>query len=322
MPSPDGRSARPPAVPDKSAAPGGAAARLPFFTAGAVPAAVPPPARSAAATASDALAAAGLGAYDFDLVTGEAHWSPEALAIYGGFPGRPTAVQLRARVHPADWPKLYAVRTMAEVRARAELAETGRPPGPVPVDLPHRVVRPDGAVRRVRALGEYRFGPDGTPWRSVGVLRDETDQAPPADPHDPAALADRRGRALLAAELGTFDYDAASDRVTWDERTKIVFGEPAVGPDHRPLGRVLAAIHPDDRADARARIEAALNPATGGHFQASHRIVRPDGTVRRIAARADVFFAAAGGGRRAVRTVGVIEDVTESVIEGVTARPR
>ena len=300
MPTPDGLAPVPAAPPD----------RLPFFTAAAVPAAVPPPAAADGASAADALAASGQGVYDFDLVTGAARWSAAALAIYGGFPAPPTVAQLRARVHPSDWPKLYAVRMAAEATARGEHARTGAPPAAVRVDVPHRVIRPDGSLRRVRACGEYRFGPDGTPRRSVGTLRDETEAVPADDPLDAAVLADRLGRALAAAGLGTFDFDPAADRVTWDARTKLVFGLTAAAPDHRPLAQIVAAIHPEDRDDARAQIDAAMDPRTGGHFRASHRIVRPDGSVRRIAARADVIFADGPGGRRAVRTVGVIEDLT------------
>ena len=298
MPTPAGTPADPPARP-------------PFLTAAASPAAVPPPVVTDGESAADAMAASGQGVYDFDLITGEARWSRAALAIYGGFPAPPTATQLRARVHPSDWPKLYAVRINAEVAARAEHARTGLPPAPVRVDVPHRVVRPDGSVRRVRACGEYRFGPDGTPWRSVGALRDETDAVPADDPLDAAVVADRFGRALAAAGLGTFDFDPAADRVTWDARTKVVFGLPVGAPDQRPLGHILGAIHADDRADARAKIAAAMDPRTGGHFDSNHRIVRPDGSVRRVGCRADVIFADGPDGRRAVRTVGVIEDLTD-----------
>ena len=271
--------------------------------------ALSPPDPAADHSSAEAIDAANLGVYDFDLTTGAAPWSDRALAIYGGFDGPPGTVQLRSRVHPLDWPKLYAARQAADRHGReAARAAGGGPIPPAPVDVLHRVTRPDGAVRWVRATGEYRFGPDGTARRSVGVLRDVTDEM--AERERLAAAAERRGRALAAAGLGTFDFDPRGDAVLWDGLAKRAFGLPEDAPDARPMAAVLAAIHPEDREDAAAAIARALDPLTGGRFEASHRIVRPDGSVRRIAGRADVEFADGFGGRHAVRTVGVIEDVT------------
>ncbi len=253
--------------------------------------------------------AARLGVYDFDLVTGAAAWSDRALEIYGGFDEPPTVVQLRARVHPLDWPKLYAARQDADSHAAAVQQTPDQAPAPLPTDLTHRIILPNGQLRWVRATGEYRFGPDGTLLRSVGVLRDVTDET--ASQHEVAADADHGRRALAAADLGTFDYNARTDVVRWDARTKVIFGLPADAPDDRPLAATVEYFHPDDRANVHAAISRALDPHVGGRFEAKHRIVRPDGTVRHVAGRAVVEFAKGFGNRYAVRTVGTIEDVTD-----------
>ncbi|MFH5806100.1 PAS domain-containing protein [Alienimonas sp. DA493] len=269
--------------------------------------------------AAEAVAAARLGVYDFDLIAGAATWSEHALEIYGGFDAPPSTVQLRARVHPLDWPKLYAARQDADRHAALALArrrvrgngERGADEAlpPLPTDVLHRIIRPDGALRWVRATGEYQFRADGTPRRSVGVLRDVTEEM--GERARLAAEIERGRRALDAAGLGTFDFDARTDAVRWDGATKRIFGLPESAPDERPLTEVLEQIHPEDRELLCVAISRSMDPHVGGRYDAHHRIVRADGVVRRIAWRSIVEFAEGYGGRHAVRTVGTIEDVTD-----------
>ena len=291
------------------------------------PAADVPPADASAApapgadAATEAVAAAGLGVYDFDLVAGTAAWSERALTIFGGFDAPPTAVQLRARVHPLDWPKLYAARQEAERHSAEALADfteadraAGRAPDAYLTDVLHRVIRPDHEVRWVRATGEYQFGPDGAARRSVGVLRDVTEEM--EERARLAAEIERRRRALAASGLGTFDYDARTEAVLWDAQTKQIFGLPEDAPDARTLAQVAELLYPDDRDHVHAAFGRAMNPEGGGRLAVGHRIVRPDGSIRRVLACGAVEFADGFSGRYPVRTVGTIEDVTDG-----SARP-
>lgn len=68
----------------------------------------------------------------------------------------------------------------------------------------------------------------------------------------------------------------------------------------------LEAIHPDDRDRVRA---ATVTKQAAGLYDEEYRIIRPDGTERRIRDRAFVVRDAAGA---VLRIVGVAEDVTES----------
>ena len=259
--------------------------------------------------ADEAVRAAGLGVYDFDLIAGTARWSGRALELFGGFDGPPTATQLRARVHSLDWPKLYAARQEAARHGALAERPPRQPPPPFPTDVLHRVIRPDGSVRWLRATGEYQYDEDGQVRRSVGVLRDVTremeERARLAD------LAEGRRRALAAAGLGTFDFDARTQLVHWDELAKRAFGLPGDAPDARPLAEVIEKFHPDDREDVGAAVARALDPRGDGQFEASHRIVRPDGTIGRVASRATVEFADGFDGRYPVRTVGTIREVSD-----------
>ena len=267
-------------------------------------------------SAAAAVAAAGLGVYDFDLVSGATTWSTRALEIFGGFEAPPTAVQLRARVHPLDWPKLYAARQEAErhaAAARNGFSEAdraaGRTPDPLATELRHRVILASGEIRWVRAAGEYQFAADGTAFRSVGILQDVTQET--VDRERLAEESERRRLALAAAELGTFDLDPRHETVRWDEQTRRIFGLPADDPDVRPLASAVERIFPDDRDRVREVFESSLAPGGDGRLCVEHRIVWPDGAVRRVIARGTVVFEEGFGGRHPVRTVGTVEDVTD-----------
>jgi PAS domain S-box-containing protein len=67
---------------------------------------------------------------------------------------------------------------------------------------------------------------------------------------------------------------------------------------------ILEMVHPDDRA----RVDAALDGYARGEFRLRYRIVRPNGDVRWIAARAAAVRDPAG---KIYRIVGTAEDITE-----------
>ncbi len=120
----------------------------------------------------------------------------------------------------------------------------------------------------------------------------------------------RRSEAGLAeaqriAHIGSWEHDIGAARLTWSDEVFRIIG-------HAPQSfvptqeRLLAAIHPEDRAHAvRA---GAIGPALGGTDEVEYRIVRPDGTVRMAHQRTEIVRDAAG---QPLKRQGVIEDVTE-----------
>jgi PAS domain S-box-containing protein len=120
--------------------------------------------------------------------------------------------------------------------------------------------------------------------------------------------AEQRRLALEAADLGTWDHDLISGRISWDARCRAIFGAAS---DPADLDQARAIIHPDDRAAAQRAFEVAVAPEGQGSYDVEKRIVRPDGTVRWISAKGRVFFTSAGVQRRPARTTGVVADITE-----------
>ena len=134
-----------------------------------------------------------------------------------------------------------------------------------------------------------------------------------------AALADSELRLRLAIEAagtGIFDYDLVTGILSWDGRTRALFG---VGPDEAVsyAGTFLARLHPDDRDRTDAAVQAALDPAGSGLFDATYRTVAGDGAgdgagevIAWVAARGTLVVERDGATSRARRLVGTVRDVT------------
>ncbi len=100
--------------------------------------------------------------------------------------------------------------------------------------------------------------------------------------------------AAEAADLGLWVWDVPRDDIWFNERGRALFGmEPHEAVD---LDRFLRVLHPEDRDPVRGAVLAALEGR--GVYEAEFRIIRPDQTVRWIAARGRVQFNGGGGPSR------------------------
>ncbi len=123
-----------------------------------------------------------------------------------------------------------------------------------------------------------------------------------------SALVDTRSRleAIIdAAELGVWNWDVVSDRVSGDARMASMFGIGPALPEGSPVNAYFAAFHPDDVAPTRALLAQAL--ARGGLYDATFRVRRPEGGWRWVIARGQVEL---GGDGAPQRLRGVVIDAT------------
>lgn len=123
---------------------------------------------------------------------------------------------------------------------------------------------------------------------------------------------ERWDMAATAAEIGVFEWDVASDRITLDVRAAALCGLPleANGVITRQFTR--EAIHPDDRD----RVREALTRSLEAHVLAElrFRIRRPDGVERSLELNANAS-AQVGTERHARRhIVGILWDVTDDML--------
>ena len=119
--------------------------------------------------------------------------------------------------------------------------------------------------------------------------------------------------ALAASGTGTWAWELATQQLHQDALAQKIFelSGPSV-----PFGELRAAVHPDDLA----AVEAALNRALAdhGHFELEHRLVRPDGTVRYVAATGRFAYDEHTG--QALRLAGLVRDVTATATAAAELR--
>jgi len=161
-----------------------------------------------------------------------------------------------------------------------------------------------GATRQ----SEIRFLPrraaDGTVDGIFVMVTDIAErQAAQADLQE---AEDRLRLALEAAGTGIYDYDLVTGALTWDARTRALFGLS----DDDPVsyeGAFLPGVHPEDRERADRAVQAAIGSRDG--FDIEYRVVgRRDGAERTLAARGNTVFRDGAP----VRFVGTVRDITEA----------
>jgi PAS domain S-box-containing protein len=161
----------------------------------------------------------------------------------------------------------------------------------------------DGTERLVLAAANPERDHLGRVTGAVAVYQDITDrkqvEASLRETQESLAEAQR------IAHIGNWDWNRHTGRIHWsDELYRIAGLTP--GRVVLTLRAFLALVHPDDRdAVERHFADALLGKRP---FHVTHRIVRPDGTIRVVECQAEVTFDEEG---KPVRMVGTAQDVTE-----------
>lgn len=218
--------------------------------------------------------------------------SPSVTAVLGYDPADLVGRRAVDLMHPDDVGRVLAAH-------RAALRDPAEAQRGVEFRCRHR----DGSWRVLEALGsvmQYRSaGP-----QAVLTLRDVTEHRAAE-----AALRDSEEQLRLtldAGKCGIWDWDVATDRVTWSERVYELHG---VTPETFG-GRVeefTALIHPDDRPRVREAVRLALEDRAD--YGIEFRVIRPGtGEIRWVWTNGRVLFGDDGTPRR---MLGATLDTTE-----------
>jgi|GEM_PF-793158 len=110
-----------------------------------------------------------------------------------------------------------------------------------------------------------------------------------------------------AAGLGLHDFDITRNSVTWDDRTRELWGVEPDEPVTYELWR--DSLHPEDRTEAIAAVQRALDPAGDGRYYTHYRVTnRQDHVTRWLEATGTATFVDG----QAVRLVGTVRDISEA----------
>jgi PAS domain S-box-containing protein len=204
-------------------------------------------------------------------------------------------------LYDLGYPKWHADMNMREF---AEILETKKGlTGEVPYTSP----------TGVNGLYEYVFSPvldeHGEVEVIAGTSRDVTERRHAAETQK--RLADQLKLALEAAHMGWWQFDLNTGRVTWDERTRSIFG---LHGGEGSYDAVRSQIFPEDAATIDQAIREAADVNNPKPFLVEYRVRGRDGDVRWVVSRALCIFEGEGPSRRPVRLVGTALDVTETKV--------
>ncbi len=111
--------------------------------------------------------------------------------------------------------------------------------------------------------------------------------------------------ALDAARMGLWDWNIQTGKVTWSNNLERMFGLAPNTYDGR-LETFVAAIHPEDRDRINQTTQNSLE--TGHDGDSEFRVVWPDGSIRWMESKGQVFYDETG---KPVRATGINLDVSD-----------
>ena len=220
-----------------------------------------------------------------------------------------TAEAMRTNLREKTWDIIVCDYQMPKFNGPAAIAllkETGID---IPLIIVSGVIGEETAVECMRS-GAHDYVMKGNLPRLVPAIERELKEAESRRELKRLEEARRREQIMLSrtegiAHIGSWEWDIATDTVTWSEELFRIFqmdpheGAPSFA-EHPTL------YHPDDMARLRQCVEVAV--ADGTPYELEMRAIRKDGETRVCIARG---VSDGGQGKRPTRLFGSLQDITE-----------
>jgi PAS domain S-box-containing protein len=237
------------------------------------------------------------GTFGWKVRSGKLVWSDETYTILGLTREMdPTLDLVFDRIHPEDRDRLQQLRDHA--------AQNG-----MDLDVEHRILLPDGAIRYVHAVAHAGRDSSGN-LEYMGVVTDITERKLAEEEREALSRDLQESKAWLeeaqrVAHLGYWVWDLQTNQLIWSDETYRIFGlSPQEG--LIDLDKVREMIHPDDREAVFRTAEEAVR--SGARADCEHRLFRPNGEMRVVHSLADLKRDASG---RPHKMFGTTQDITE-----------
>jgi PAS domain S-box-containing protein len=172
-----------------------------------------------------------------------------------------------------------------------------------PAVIEHIVRDKDGKERHVEVHSYPVFNEAGDVISVIEYWLDVTEHKQATD-----LLRESEDRYALAqriANIGSWDWDIVTDKLTWTEQIEPLFGFTRGG-FKGTYGAFIECVHPQDRNFVRESVSKCLS--SGKDYKIKHRVVWPDGTVRWVSEIGAVLRDKTG---KPVRMIGLVQDITE-----------
>ena len=171
-------------------------------------------------------------------------------------------------------------------------------------EFEHRLRRHDGVYRHMSVRAVPVFEENGTIREWIGVHTDVTDRKQAETALHQSE--DRLRMAIESAQLGTWDWNLITNKLTWDAGCKAMFGLPSEAESSVEV--FFEGLHPADRERLKQVVQWSFNPASGGNYDTEYRTVGIQDRIERwIAAKGQTYFDADG---KPLRFIGTVMDIT------------
>ncbi len=201
----------------------------------------------------NAVEVGGIGLWDWNLRTGELHWSDQHFRMEGYEVGEvtPSYEAWASRLHPEDRAETEA----AISRARDDRAE---------YEHEFRVVHPDGAVHWLSARGRFSYDEAGSPLRMVGAMVDMTERRE-LEEHQKVLIGELQHRTmnLIGVVQSIADKTARASADVDDFRRRFRERLQALARVHR----LLSQLDEHHRVSFDALLDAEFSALDGGTEQ-------------------------------------------------------